>query len=93
MDAQINARAIFRREALMFQNVPTVFKALFILGVLLAGPAVLFSVLLGGPTAGAVAAGVLMLYFMGVYMVGFRRAMEMANKTRQQSADARREDR
>jgi hypothetical protein len=93
VNALINARATFRHEALMFQNVPTVFKALFILGVLLAGPAVLFSVLLGGPTAGAVAAGVLMLYFMGVYMVGFRRATEIANKAKQQGPDARRANR
>jgi predicted phage tail protein len=73
----------------MFENVPTVFKALFVVGVLLTGPAVLFSALLGGATAGAVAAGLMMLFFMGVYMVGFRRAMEAASKARQDKGEAR----
>jgi hypothetical protein len=73
----------------MFENVPTVFKALFVVGVLLTGPAVLFSALLGGATAGAVAAGVMMLFFIGVYMVGFRRAMDLANKAEQDMDEKR----
>jgi len=61
-------------DVAMLDKVPLHLVLLFMLGLLLAGPVVFFTFLLGGTTAGFVALAVCATIFVSLYIVGGRSA-------------------
>lgn len=57
----------------MLERVPTKYWVLAFLGVLLAGPVVVYSFLLGGAAAGITAILAVVFYFVTLYMVVVRK--------------------
>ena len=59
----------------MFEQIPTRFKAAIAVGVVLAGPLILFSILFSGVQAAMIAVLALVVYFTTIYIIGVRRFM------------------
>lgn len=59
----------------MFDQVPTFLKALIIVGVVLAAPLMVFSIIFFGVQAAAIVVLFLFVYFATIYIVGVRRYM------------------
>jgi hypothetical protein len=57
----------------VIEKLPGALKVLIVAGVLLMGPAVVFSLLLGGVRAGIVAVVAIIVYFTAIYIIGVRR--------------------
>jgi hypothetical protein len=58
----------------MIHKIPPPLLLLAVAGILLAGPAILFAFLLGGPAVGLAAVLLFFLYFSALYILIMRRA-------------------
>jgi hypothetical protein len=60
----------------MFDQVPTVFKVLIVVGVVMAAPLIVFSIIFSGVNAAMIVILALVAYFATIYIVGVRRYMK-----------------